>query len=244
MTRLSPAHAASLAVAGLVPLSTVDWPGKLAAVVFLQGCPWDCGYCQNPDLRDCTTAGTVTWEDVLALLRRRRGLLDGVVFSGGEATRQRALIPAIREVRELGFAVGLHTAGAYPARLADLLPLVDWVGLDIKALPGDYPDVVGFGPGGDKAWESLDLTLAAGVPLEVRLTVHPDSPQERHAIEIARRVKDAGATAFALQKARTEGTRPEFVAAATQWDQVAWTERFAHVAAEIEALEWKTFEAR
>ena len=123
MTRLSPAHAASLAVAGLVPLSTVDWPGKLAAVVFLQGCPWDCGYCQNPDLRDCTTAGTVTWEDVLALLRRRRGLLDGVVFSGGEATRQRALIPAIREVRELGFAVGLHTAGAYPARLADLLPL-------------------------------------------------------------------------------------------------------------------------
>lgn len=244
MTGFASVQAADLAVAGLVPLSTLDWPGKLAAVAFLQGCPWDCGYCQNADLRDCTTPGAVAWEDILALLRRRRGLLDGVVFSGGEATRQRALVPAIAEARALGFGIGLHTAGAYPAQLAEILPLVDWVGLDIKALPGDYPDVVGAGPGGEKAWESLGLVLASGVGYEIRLTVHPGSPQEVHAVEIARRVRGAGARAFALQKARTEGTRPAFQAEAALWDQQAWAARFDELAREIDSLGWDFFEAR
>lgn len=244
MTARGLPRASDIAVAGLVPMSTVDWPGKLSAVAFLQGCPWDCGYCQNADLRDCTTAGAVPWEDILTLLRRRQGLLDGVVFSGGEATRQRALLPAIEEVRSLGFGIGLHTAGAYPGRLAEILPYVDWVGLDIKALPGDYPEVVGSGPGGEKAWESLGLVLASGVGYEVRLTIHPDSPQEQHAVEIAQKVRQAGARAFALQKARTEGTRPEFQQLAEGWDQKAWAERFDEIAREIEALGWDYFEAR
>src|SRR5665648_131400 len=113
-------------------------PGMLVATVFCQGCPWNCGYCHNPGLRDCDVPSVVEWAAVEALLARRSGLLDGVVFTGGEATRQGALAPAMRRVREFEFAVGLHTGGAYPRRLAELLPLVDWVGLDIKALPDDY----------------------------------------------------------------------------------------------------------
>lgn len=136
-----------LVIAGMTPFSTVDWPGKLAAVVFLQGCPWNCGYCQNFAIIDPKAPAQIPESELWNLLERRAGLLDGVVFSGGEPTRQPALIAAARRAKALGFQVGLHTGGAYPRRLAELLEhgLVDWIGLDIKALPENYPRVVGLG---------------------------------------------------------------------------------------------------
>ena len=151
--------AEDLAIAGLVPLSSVDWPDHLVATVFCQGCPWRCPYCQNAAILDPRTPGILPWLDVEELLVRRRGLLDGVVFTGGEALRQAAIVPAMERVREFGLGVGLHTAGAYPHRLAEVLDLVDWVGLDIKAEPGDYREAAGFAAG-MKAWDSLKLVLA------------------------------------------------------------------------------------
>lgn len=240
-----PAEARDLQLAGLVPLSTVDWPGMLVATVFCQGCPWDCGYCQNAALIDCTLPGTVDWvDDVERLLVRRRGLLDGVVFTGGEATRQAALGPAMARVRELGFAVGLHTAGAYPRRLAEVLPLVDWVGLDIKALPEDYGRVTGVGVAGARAWESLAIVLGAGVDHEVRLTVHPDSPQAASAVEIARRLRAAGVRGFALQDARLDGTRAPFRDQAAGWDRAAWARELRAMVTEIERLGFASFVSR
>lgn len=235
MTTTTPARrgprAGELQVAGLSRLSTVDWPGRLAATVFLQGCPWECVYCHNPDLIAPRTPGAVVWAEVLDFLGRRRGLLDGVVFSGGEATRQGALAAAIDDVRALGYAVGLHTAGPYPRRLAAVLPHVDWVGLDLKALPEDYPAVVGRAAAGALAWECLDLVLAAGVDHEVRTTVHPGSPATAHAVEIARRCRDAGVHAYALQQARATGARDGFAA-----DAPGWADEFAALAAQIETL--------
>lgn len=237
------ARPGDLQIAGLVPMSSVDWPGKLVATVFLQGCPWRCVYCHNTALLDPRLPGLVDWADVESLLARRRGLLDAVVFSGGEATRQEALLPAAARVRELGFAVGLHTAGAYPTRLARLLPHLDWVGLDLKALPGSYGAVVAT-PGarpGEAAWASLDLVLAEaarrpGFGYEVRTTVCPslgdddgddgvgDAPVPgadlgarltvADALAVARRCRELGVTTFALQEARTRGTDPAFAAPA------------------------------
>lgn len=166
-------RADDLAIAGLARLSTCDWPDRLVATVFLQGCPWRCTYCHNPDLIDPRTPGTVPWSQVHDLLARRRGLLDGVVFSGGEPTRQAGLADAMRQVRAAGFAVGLHTSGAYPRRLAEVLPLVDWVGLDVKAPAGRYAAVTGVAASARTAFASLDLVLAAGVPVQVRTTVDP-----------------------------------------------------------------------
>lgn len=247
-------RADDLQIAGMVPLSTVDWPGRLAAVLFLQGCPWDCGYCQNASLRACDLPGLVDWRsEVVPLLERRRGLLDGIVFSGGEATRQLELVPAMTEARELGFEIGLHTAGAYPARLLTALPLVDWVGLDIKALPEDYGAAVGVAAGGDKAWKSLGLVLDAvdarrgtlrPLGLEVRLTVHPGSPQADRAVEIAQRLRELGVEHLALQNARTEGTRLAFQQRAAGWDQAAWRERFEEISRAAERLDFASFEAR
>jgi pyruvate formate lyase activating enzyme len=170
-TLLSVNSSAPLRVGGLTPLTTIDYPGELAAVVFCQGCPWRCTYCQNDHLWSPHGDNELPWAEVLDFLKRRRSLLDAVVFSGGEPTLQSALPAAIREVRDLGFKVGLHTAGPYPQRLARVLPLVDWVGLDIKAPLDDYPALTGLPGSGEHAWRSLRLLLASGIAHEVRVTV-------------------------------------------------------------------------
>ena len=99
------AAACELNIAGVTPFSTVDWPDMMTATVFLQGCPWSCFYCHNPALIDPRAEGAVSWADVTDLLCDRMGLLDGVVFSGGEPTLQHALVPAMQMVRSLGFRV-------------------------------------------------------------------------------------------------------------------------------------------
>jgi len=231
----------ALVIAGLVPMSTVDWPDHLTATVFLQGCPWNCFYCHNQALIPTRTPGAIAWARVRALLERRRGLLDGVVFTGGEALRQDALADAAREVAEAGFRVGLHTAGAYPRRLSDLLDsgLISWVGLDVKALPEHYGAVVGRSSGGAKAWESLQVLLEAEVPFEVRTTVVPGDMTAADAVEVARRVHEAGARVYALQQARSEGTSGDFAVTVPGWD--AECERMA---GEIRSLGWERFTYR
>ncbi|AWE43364.1 anaerobic ribonucleoside-triphosphate reductase activating protein [Actinobaculum sp. 352] len=234
LNSLSAPVADDVAIAGFVPLSSVDWPDHLVTTVFLQGCPWRCPYCQNSEILDSRTPGIVPWQEVTIHLRRRRGLLDGVVFTGGEALRQAALIPAMREVRDLGFQVGLHTGGAYPKRLREALELTDWVGLDVKALPDDYRSAAGVAAG-DKAWESLDIMLAiheqrAGstFPLdyEVRTTVYPGSPSAEHFTAMVETLRARGVRRFALQEARTTGTDPIFQEMARRWDMPAWRRRF------------------
>lgn len=194
-----------LRVGGLTPLSTTDWPGMLAAVVFCQGCPWRCGYCHNPHLIPAQGSSEIPWDDVIAFLRRRQGLLDGVVFSGGEPTSQADLADAMREVRALGFKVGLHTGGAYPRRLAEVLPLVDWVGLDAKAQFADYARITGVDGSGERARSSLERVLASGVGHEIRTTVHPALLADDEVVGLARALADRGVKRYVLQAFRTQG---------------------------------------
>mgnify|MGYP000211508903 CR=1 FL=1 len=165
-------RSAELRVGGLVRLSTCDWPGELVATVFCQGCPWACGYCHNPHLIPPNARTSIAWSDVLLFLESRRGLLDGVGFSGGEPTLQAALPEAIRAVRALGFRIGLHSAGPYPDRLAAVLPLIDWIGFDVKAAFADYDRITGVVHSGVKAKESLLNVLHSHVACDIRTTVH------------------------------------------------------------------------
>ena len=204
-----------LRLGGLTPLTSVDYPGELAAVIYCQGCPWRCPYCHNGHLLDAAPEGegegasegiaqdAITWPKVLELLRSRRGLLDAVVFSGGEPTAQSVLADAMAEVRALGFKVGLHTGGPYPQRLRALLPLLDWVGLDIKALPEDYPQVTGVPGSGDQAWQSLALLLEAKVSLEVRTTPMPGLDDDAYLYRLMHKLAEAGVTHYALQQAQS-----------------------------------------
>lgn len=211
-----PKDAIDLPLAGLVPLSLTDWPGQLVATVFTQGCPFDCVYCHNPALISTTSPAQLPFTALTQLLSRRHGLLDGVVISGGEPTRHRGLGAALRQIKARGFATGLHTMGAYPDRLQQLLDdgLVDWVGLDIKALPADYPQAVGRAhpTAGDKAWRSLTLLQASGLDYEVRTTVHPGSSALTQLPALATQLREAGVGDWVIQPARSQGTRAGFVA--------------------------------
>ncbi|MBO8085942.1 MAG: anaerobic ribonucleoside-triphosphate reductase activating protein [Marichromatium sp.] len=169
----------SVLVGGYVPLTTVDYPGELAAVVFLQGCGWRCHYCHNQELIPSTAQeGAPTWPELLARLEDRRGLLDAVVFSGGEPTLQHGLRPAVEAVKAMGFKVGLHTNGAYPVRLERVLSALDWVGLDIKAQPEDYEAITAVRGSGRGPWESLAMLAWHGAHHQARVTVQPDWSQD------------------------------------------------------------------
>lgn len=194
-----------LRVGGLTPLTTIDFPGRLAAVVFCQGCPWRCGYCHNPQLIPADAPPALRWDEVLAFLERRRGLLDGVVFSGGEPTLQAALPDALRAVRALGFETALHSAGMYPERLAAVLPLLDWVGLDVKA-PAEHYDAVTATPGGaGRVSQSLDLLLASGVDHECRTTWHPGLFGREELDRLGAGLKRRGVRRWQVQPCRLPG---------------------------------------
>lgn len=204
-----------LRVGGLTPLTTIDYPGELAAVIFCQGCPWRCRYCHNPELLPARGEAAVPWTEVIAFLQRRRGLLDAVVFSGGEPTLQPALDRAVEEVKALGFKVGLHSAGIYPARLTRLLARLDWVGLDVKALPKDYPALTGAERSGESAWESARLLIDSGVSHELRITVHPALTDRRQADAVKARLRAMGAQRVLEQPCREESMFDPTLATAT-----------------------------
>lgn len=201
-------EAQPIAVAGLIPFSATDWPGMLTATVFTQGCPWRCRYCHNPELKPFLRAGEPagSWAEAMALLRRRRGLLDGLVISGGEPTAQPGLGRAVAEVHAVGFPVGVHTCGYAPRRLERLLSdpasRPDWIGIDVKALPADLPDVVGRPEGVARAaWASLAIVARSGVPAQARTTVWPGSVLERHLPRLRERVAKLGLE-LVVQRAR------------------------------------------
>ncbi len=193
-------HAPNLEIGGFTPLTTIDFPGRLAAVVFCQGCPWRCRYCQNGHLIPRSAEDPVDWRRLVKFLEHRVGLLDGVVFSGGEPTLQASLPEAIRWVKSLGYQIGLHTAGPYPKRLQPVLPLVDWVGFDIKTLPGAYPAVTGVPASGDRVLESAKLVLENGVAHEFRTTVHPALTNLTTLRDLAGVLADMGVKHYVLQE--------------------------------------------
>ena len=196
---------ATLRVGGLTSLTSIDFPGRLAAVVYAQGCPWRCGYCHNPALLDATAPAALEWSQVMAFLEKRRGLLDGVVFSGGEPTLQTALSAALQDVRAMGFQTALHSGGMYPERLSALLPLLDWVGLDIKGPLPHYQHITGVPGSGVKAFESLRRLLASGVAYECRTTWHAGLFSADELLALADDLAVLGVTHWALQECRVPG---------------------------------------
>ena len=205
--------ARQLKVGGVAPFTSTDYPGKLAAVVFVQGCPWKCAYCHNPHLQTRTETSPTPWEDVIAMLNRRKGLLDAVVFSGGEPTIDPALGDAIKQVRELGFQVGLHTGGAYPRRLAEILPLIDWVGIDVKAPFADYERTTGIAGSGEQAFTCAEAVIASGIAHEFRTTIHPDLISAESLLTLAQTLAGMGVGNYALQVFRKTGCDSDTLAA-------------------------------
>lgn len=206
-----------LELGGFTPLSTVDWPDRLAAVAFVQGCPWRCGYCHNPELQQRGRSAGPRWSAVLETLSRRVGLLDGVVFSGGEPTTDPQLARAVAQVRAIGLQAALHTAGIYPERLAALLPGLAWVGFDLKTGFAAYGALTQRRRSAQAARRSLDHLLASGVAHEIRTTYHPALVSDEALLECARTLGALGVREWVLQRWQPRDDTPAALVAAWHW---------------------------
>lgn len=194
-----------LPIGGFVPFSMVDWQDQLCAVVFTQGCQWCCHYCHNPHLIPTHPAShsNYHWKTIVEVLKTRRNLLDGVVFSGGEPTLHLELPDAINQMRELGFRIGLHTGGPFPNRMERLLPLLDWVGFDFKAPWDEYFSITGKDHGRN-AEESLDILLEYGTKLEIRTTWHGSLLSNQQLLSMAASLQERGIEHWVIQRFRSE----------------------------------------
>lgn len=187
-------------IGGLVSFTTIDYPGKLAAVLFLKGCPFNCKYCSNPHLIPLGE-GEYDPEKVFDWIKARVGKLEGIVFSGGEALMQAdATIEYMKRVKELGFLIGLHTNGFYPELLKKVPDIVDWIGLDFKASREHYKDLTGIDIAYDRMIESLQYWVSTGHGLEVRTTCDPRFVSKEDLLKIAQTASSMGAKNFAVQK--------------------------------------------
>jgi len=222
-------------IKGFLDSSFVDWPGKVAAVVFLPGCNFRCPYCHNHRLVLAPeTLETIPLEGVLARLGELHGWVDGVSVTGGEPTLHPGLGGLLETFRNRGLGVKLDTNGSRPHVLKELLVagLLDTVAVDVKAPLEPLPYRRNAGPGGDP--EAVRATLvqlaAAGLSVEVRTTVHPALLSRE---EVLRTAADAGralaahrgpgTVRFTLQRGRVEATLDPGLAEKAPLDQGEFT---------------------
>ncbi|MBQ9849486.1 MAG: anaerobic ribonucleoside-triphosphate reductase activating protein [Clostridia bacterium] len=162
-------------IQGLQKLTLLDYPDKMACTIFTGGCNLRCPFCHNAGIvLNPSAEGEYSVEDILSFLKKRQGILEGVVITGGEPLMQKDIDVFIERIRELGYSVKLDTNGTYPEKLRELIDrgLVDYVAMDIKASPAGYPPAVGIG-GYDisKIEKSVKLLLEGRVDYEFRTTV-------------------------------------------------------------------------
>ncbi len=194
----------SIKIGGIEKFSIVDFPNRMSAVVFMQGCPWRCPFCHNAHLQDIHANTNISWPKFVNFLQQRKGILDAVVFSGGEPLVQPELLDAIKEVKEIGYEIGLHTGGYHPQRFKEVLPFVDWVGFDIKA-PLEairYKEITGGIADVSKVQESLEALCSSGKNFECRTTCDPRFLNISDLYQIANTLKNFGVKEFHLQKYR------------------------------------------
>ena len=184
-------------IAGFVKNSFVDYPGLIAAVVFVPGCNMDCWYCHNRRL--WKEGALIEPETVDTFLESHKGFIDGVVISGGEPTLQKGLETFIGKVREKGYRVKLDTNGTKPNVVKSLMGMTDYIAMDIKAPPGGIDRVVSYGMDETPIWQTADLLMQSEADYEFRTTFMP-LLSEADIEKIARRIK--GAKRYALQQYR------------------------------------------
>lgn len=162
-----------LKIAGWQKVSLIDYPGRLASVLFLAGCNMRCHYCHNRHIWDASQ-NKISFNTVLAALRQRRYWIDAVVVSGGEPTVYPELVTLLRALKDLGVQVKLDTNGTRPLVIKRLISmgLVDYLALDLKAPDAKHIAITGLP--GDTVLQSLQyLRQQKKIPFVVRTTLSP-----------------------------------------------------------------------
>lgn len=171
-------------IGGLQKFSLLDYPGRVSAIVFVQGCNFRCRFCYNPMLVWPLRVSKSKYQkdhprfkedDLFVFLRSRVGKLDAVVITGGEPCSRKNLAEFVKKIKELGFLVKLDTNGSFPERLAELLKekLIDYAAMDLKAPAEKYEAVAGARTDFKNIVKSVRLIMRSGLPCEFRTTAVP-----------------------------------------------------------------------
>ncbi len=185
----------------------MDFPGKVAAIVFTQGCPFACTYCHNPELIPVQEA-ILSEDDVIAEIAKRKEFLDGVVVTGGEPTVQPDLAMFLRKIKDLSLKVKLDTNGVHPDMIESLLRahLIDFIAMDIKHQFSKYKEVIGEVP--NRVIENCERTKGiiarSGIPYEFRTTTNADIHTQEDLLAIAKELPVRAR--YAIQGIRIEKT--------------------------------------
>jgi pyruvate formate lyase activating enzyme len=200
---------------GLQKNSLIDYPGKLSCVIFLSGCNFSCPYCHNPDLASGRLTGNAFPDEkaVLDFLERRKGLLDGVVISGGEPTLDKGLFPICGSIKRMGYPIKLDTNGSQPQVIKRLIDegLVDYIAMDIKTDPHHYPPLIvkDYDPG--QILASIHTIMETARAYEFRTTCVRPIVDEQSIEKISKAIR--GSTLYVLQHFRNGRVlHPEYFA--------------------------------
>lgn len=168
----------------LTPFTLLDYPDNVSAIVWFTGCNFRCDYCYNPDIV-FSKEDRITEEQVLDFLKKRVGLLDGVVFCGGEPTFYKNLENFVKKVKNLGFKIKLDTNGTNPDVVQILLEekIIDYVALDYKAPEYKFKEITKTNTF-DRFGKTLEILINSNINFEVRTTVHSDLITEEDVNEI------------------------------------------------------------
>ncbi|MBR5613691.1 MAG: anaerobic ribonucleoside-triphosphate reductase activating protein [Clostridia bacterium] len=161
-------------ICGLMKLTLLDFPGKVACTVFLGGCNLRCPFCHNAELAFGCCGDEISEEDFFAFLQKRKGVLDGVCVSGGEPLINSEIITLLNKIKSMGYSVKLDTNGCYPQKLKEVIDAdaCDYIAMDIKNSIAEYAKSVGIEDFDAAAIKkSIELIMNSGIRYEFRTTV-------------------------------------------------------------------------
>ncbi|MDI3534351.1 MAG: pyruvate formate lyase activating enzyme [Thermosediminibacterales bacterium] len=208
-------------IGGLQKFSLIDYPGKISAVVFTQGCNFRCPYCHNPELVNPDFfEEPLCNEEVFGFLKSRKGKLDAVVVTGGEPTLQTDLIDFIERIKDMGYLVKLDSNGSNPETINKLIEsrTIDYFAMDIKAPLEKYKEIARSSVDPGKIKQSIKLIMDSGLDYEFRTTVIKSMLDLNDIIQIAKIIK--GAERYVLQKfVPTKTLDSDFVSKTTYSDK-------------------------
>jgi pyruvate formate lyase activating enzyme len=188
-------------IAHLQKTSLIEYPGKISAVIFTQGCNLRCPYCHNPELvkLELFTA-PVPEDEVLTFLKKRKGKLDGVVITGGEPAIQKGLLDFMQQVKDMGFFIKFDTNGTLPDVLQNIIEqkLADYIAMDIKGPAGKYSQIASLPVEMDLIFKSIRLIMDSDIDYEFRTTWSIEQLSEEDLIGCAKMVKNA--KKFSIQR--------------------------------------------
>ena len=187
-------------IGGIQKFSLLDYPDKIATIIFTNGCNFRCGYCHNPELVNKPYQNILSQEEIVAFLKKRVGKLEAVSITGGEPLLQKDLLQFLKTVKKLGFFTKIDTNGSFPKRLKTIInsKMIDYVSMDIKTSLKKYQTLIKKQINPNDILESIRIILASEIKHEFRTTLVAGLLSSEDILEIMELIK--GANIYYLQR--------------------------------------------